>query len=123
MYRVVMFILLLLPLTLMSAPKKKIDACVAGGGVWDGQSCYYVTGYDECTPETQFIDCQGGTTSATGPGICVIGETGFYECDYLYQQTCVSDSDCATYLGLENSAYVCCQTGSISRCLNPMLCR
>ena len=123
MYRFMTCFILLLPFTVMSAPVKKIDACVAGGGVWLDNSCYYVTEYDECTPATQFVDCQGGTTSATGPGICVIGQTGYYECSYLYQQSCNSDSDCASYLGVKDSAYVCCQSGSMSRCLNPLLCR
>jgi hypothetical protein len=119
----ILIVLLILPITLIAAPKKKIEACIADGGVWVENTCHYVTEYDECTPATQFIDCQGGTTSATGPGICVLGETGNYECDYLYQQSCNNDKDCATALGLEYSAYVCCQTGFISRCLNPMLCR
>jgi hypothetical protein len=119
----VMFMLLLLPVTVLAAPTKEIEACIADGGVWVDHSCYYVSEYDECTPPTQFLDCQGGTTSATGPGICVVGETGYFECDYLYQQSCSSDKDCATALGLKESAYVCCDTGSISRCLNPFLCR
>jgi len=123
MKRFVMFLLCLLPVTVMSAPTKKIEACVADGGVWVDNSCYYVSQYDECTPATQFIDCQGGTNSATGPGICVVGDSGYYVCDYLYQQSCNSDKDCARYLGVPSSAYVCCQTGSLSRCMNPLLCR
>ena len=123
MKSILLFMLTLLPMTVMSAPTQKIEACVADGGVWVDNSCYYVSAYDECTPETQFIDCKGGTNSATGPGICVMGEAGYYQCDYLYQQSCNSDKDCATYLGLKSSAYVCCQSGSLSRCMNPFLCR
>ena len=114
MKRIMMFMLLFLPMTVMPAPIQKINTCVADGGVWIDHSCYYVTEYDECTPATQFVDCQGGTTSATGPGICVMAETGYYKCDYLYRQSCNNDKDCAGYLGLENSAYVCCQSGSLS---------
>lgn len=116
-------ILLCLPLAVAAAPKKKVEACIADGGVWVDKACYYLSEYDECTPATQFADCQGGSTSSTGPGICVVGETGYYECDYLYRQSCNRDKDCADALGVEDSAYVCCQTGAISRCLNPLLCR
>jgi hypothetical protein len=123
MNKIVMFVFLLLPMAVFGAPTKKIEACVADGGVWLDNSCYYVSDYDECTPATQFIDCQGGSTSTTGPGICVMGDTGYYVCDYLYQQSCKNDKDCADALGLESSVYVCCQFGSLSRCMNPLLCR
>lgn len=123
MKRSVILILLLMSFSVMSAPKYKVNSCISDGGVWIDKTCFYPTVYDECTPETQFTDCEGGTTSATGPGICVIGESGYYVCDYLYQQSCTTDADCASYLGLEESAYVCCQTGSTSSCLNPLLCR
>jgi hypothetical protein len=121
--KTVVILLLFVPAMVHAAPKKAIEDCVAQGGVWVQNSCYYMSEFDECTPSTQFIDCQGGTTSATGPGICVIGETGYYECDYLYRQSCSSDHDCDKALGVQNSAYVCCETGAFSRCLNPLLCR
>jgi hypothetical protein len=127
MTRIVLALLLVLPSVLFAGSPKK--DCVADGGVWSGGGCLYPDysnypdEYDECTPATQFIDCPGGSTSATGPGICVLGETGYYECGYLYQQSCKNDNDCADALGVESSAYVCCQSGSTSRCLNPYLCR
>jgi hypothetical protein len=99
-------------------------ACVADGGVWTGTSCEYPDIADECTPATQLIDCRGGTTSATGPGVCVLGKNGHYRCDYLYQQSCTNDFDCADLLGVDSSVYVCCQRGdSYSNCANALLCR
>jgi hypothetical protein len=88
MKKTVAFILFFLPITVLAAPMKKIEVCIVAGGVWVNNSCYYMSEYDECTPTTQFIDCQGGSTSATGPGTCVVGQTDRYECDYLYQQAC-----------------------------------
>jgi hypothetical protein len=123
MTKIFLIILLSMSAVVQAAPTKKIEACVADGGVWINNSCYYMSEFDECTPATQFVDCQGGTTSATGPGICLLGEAGYFQCDYLYQQECRSDRDCAAALGLKTSAYVCCETGSLSRCLNPLLCR
>jgi hypothetical protein len=71
-----------------------------------------------CTTANQSEVCPSGSTSATGPGVCVDGY-----CEYLYRQACTSSDHCDEIYGSDTYA-ICCRINSESnRCLNPSLCR
>jgi hypothetical protein len=103
------------------APADESDCAALGGELCDGECVIFGDAY-ECTPCNQAEVCPSGSTSSTGPGVCIVDEGNVSHCEYLYMQPCETDADCDAFFDYDHYA-ICCPLLHQDRCLNPMLCR